>query len=356
MPIRDKTNEIQRLIESFEAEAGNFHDLRFYAYYVTSDGQISIDREFTQPNHAIMLWQYYGAVGSEESIDQLISDINNSDLKWCLRGAALTRFGLIEGDETKLFVRMAMRAGSLFDIDEAAYIESQVISDIRFKANQSANAGKPMAAVNSNSLSVWLNYLLFHLSLTFPGREKAEQIDPDPFSLSLLALERLAEDMSLGKVDRSNKSIAELRFKVALSFPGEKRRYVSRVVDALRELLGQDAVFYDFDYQAQLAKPDLDTTLQDIYRNRSDLIVVFLCAEYSKKEWCGLEWRAIRDIIKSKQGDRIMFVRFDDVTMDGLFSIDGYIDGNSHKAKQVAGFVLERLAALEAVSELTIAS
>ncbi len=182
--------------------------------------------------------------------------------------------------------------------------------------------------------------------MTNPGRERAHSIEPDPFSLSLLALERLASDQTIGKVDRSTRKLADIKFRVAMSFPGEKRLYVSQVVDALRTPLGADAVFYDYDYQAQLARPNLDTLLQEIYQNRCDLIVVFLCAEYAKKQWCGLEWRAIRDIIKSKQDDRVMLVRFDDAKVEGVFSIDGYIDAQSFSPSEVAQFTVERLAAL----------
>jgi len=73
------------------------------------------------------------------------------------------------------------------------------------------------------------------------------------------------------------------------------------------------------------------------------MIVVFLCAEYADKQWCGLEWRAIRDIIKSKENERIMFVRFDDANVEGVFSIDGYIDANKFTPAQVADFIMERL-------------
>jgi len=189
--------------------------------------------------------------------------------------------------------------------------------------------------------------LLYYLSLINPGRELAHKIEPDPFSLSLLALERLAVDNAVGKVDRSSAPFGDLRFKVAVSFPGERRRYVSRVVDALRAPLGKDAIFYDYDYQAQLARPNLDTLLQRIYRDQSDLIVVFLCASYAEKEWCGLEWRAVRDIIKSKEDERVMFVRFDDTEVAGVLSIDGYRDCNSHTTTQVANFILQRVAQLE---------
>jgi hypothetical protein len=182
--------------------------------------------------------------------------------------------------------------------------------------------------------------------MTNPGRERAHQIEPDPFSLSLLALERLEEDQAIKKVDRSNRNLADIGFKVAMSFPGERRAYVAEVVGALRQVVGPDSIFYDYDYQAQLARPNLDTFLQDIYRNRSQLIVVFLCAEYAQKQWCGLEWRAVRDIVKAKEDDRVMFIRFDDAPVDRVLSIDGYIDARVFNADDVANFIVQRLAQL----------
>ena len=163
------------------------------------------------------------------------------------------------------------------------------------------------------------------------------------FSLSLLALEQLVENSAIEKVDKSLSRVDDIKFKVALSFPGEKRAYVSAVADLLRARIGNDQIFYDFDFQSQLAKPNLDTLLQKIYRYNSDLIVVFLCEEYANKQWCGLEWRAIRDIIKSKDDDKIMFVRFDDAQIDGILSIDGYIDARHVSKEQVSQFIIERI-------------
>ncbi|OGU24501.1 MAG: disease resistance protein, partial [Hydrogenophilales bacterium RIFOXYD1_FULL_62_11] len=116
---------------------------------------------------------------------------------------------------------------------------------------------------------------------------------------------------------------------------------------SLRDALGPDSVFYDLDYQAQLARPNLDTLLQDIYRKNSELVVVFLSAEYSSKEWCGLEWRAIREIIKQRRDDQLMFVRFDDASIDGVFSHDGYIDAQRHDESAVARFIISRLISMK---------
>ncbi|MCX7017274.1 MAG: TIR domain-containing protein [Candidatus Sumerlaeota bacterium] len=343
MPLRNQSAEIHRLLSAFEAEAAKFHGIRLSTFFVTQSGP-SPNRRLISPNHAVMLWQYYGSIRADHETQRFLNNFQESDLQWGLRGAELSSFAVIEGTACDLFVRMALRAGSLFDEEEARTITSRVVDEILQRELAEHPSSKPLAVTNGNPLAIWLNYLLYHLSMTNPGRERSYNIEPDPFSLSLLALERLATDLAIGKIDRSASLLREIRFKVAMSFAGEQRAYVAKVVDALRPTLGVDAIFYDHDYQAQLARPNLDTLLQDIYRNQSELIVVFLCAEYAEKQWCGLEWRAVRDIIKSKDNDRVMFVRFDDMPVDGVFSIDGYIDARTFGAQDVASFITQRLA------------
>jgi hypothetical protein len=343
MSLRSQSAEIHRLFSAFEAEAAKFHDIGLSTILLTQSDPIS-ERTFALPNHAVMLWQYYGSLRGDPDTEHLLNNLQTSDLQWGLRGTELTSFAVIEGAACNLFVRMAQRAGSLFDEEEAGLIRSRVAIEIIQSERARCPSAMPLAVANNNPLAIWLNFLLYHLSMTHPGREWAHKIEPDPFSLSLLALERLATDLTIGKIDRSTRPLADIRFKVAMSFAGEQRPYVTEVVNALRPSLGPDAIFYDHDYQAQLARPNLDTLLQSIYRHQSELIVVFLCAEYAKKQWCGLEWRAVRDIIKSKEDDRVMLIRFDDMPVEGIFSIDGYIDTRSFTAHDVARFITERLA------------
>lgn len=341
MSIRKKHKEIKRLIEAFEEEASKFHDLSFSIYYVTQKNSNAKD-SFHENNHAIVLWQYQGLLGVDKTAEDFATDIESSDLQWGVRGAELSLFGVIEGETVNQFVRMAKRAGSIFNEKESREIQRRIVDEITSNLKNKEN-GKPIIGTNSNALSIWLNYLLYHLSIDNPSRVNVKRVEPDPYTLSLLALERLLEDSNINKSDRSIKNISDINFKVALSFPGEKRLFVSKVADKLKEKFGENSVFYDYDYQSQLAIPNLDTLLQKVYRNNSELIVVFLCSEYSEKEWCGLEWRAIRDIIKSKEDKRIMFVRFDDASVDGVFSIDGYIDGNKFQPSEVTAFIMERI-------------
>ncbi|MES2726102.1 MAG: TIR domain-containing protein [Bacteroidota bacterium] len=132
-------------------------------------------------------------------------------------------------------------------------------------------------------------------------------------------------------------------FDVSLSFPGDVRDYVESVAKHLEQQIGLNSCFYDNNYKAQLARPSLDTLLQNIYKDRSKLVVVFIGHEYQKKNWCGVEFRAIRDIIFSKQHDRIMYIRMDDGQVDGVGDTDGYIDANTHLPEEIANFIVERI-------------
>lgn len=136
------------------------------------------------------------------------------------------------------------------------------------------------------------------------------------------------------------------KFDVSFSFPGEIRDYVESIAVELERAIGPNSYFYDNNYKAQLARPSLDTLLQELYRNRSRLVVVFLCHKYQEKEWCGVEYRAIREIIKEKGNERVMFVKMDEGKVDGVFSTDGYIDGSSHTPQEIAEFIQDRLALL----------
>ncbi|MCK9477710.1 MAG: TIR domain-containing protein [Candidatus Muirbacterium halophilum] len=339
MSLRKKTTEIKRLVEAFDFEAKKFHDITFSTYTITQFTTSNL--KFKSPNHAINLWQYYGKINEEHTSKELIKNLKTSDSQWGIRGAKISAFGLIEGNECNLFLKMARRAAHIFSKKEAEIISSKVVNEIR--ESESDGATKTIVSTNSNSLAIWLNYLLYYLSMTSHKYEGIRVIDIDPFALSLLALEQLLLEPTIKKVDKSLSKVDDIKFDVALSFPGEKRDYVSEVADILRENLDDDRLFYDFDYQSQLARPNTDILLQNIYRNNAKLIVVFLSKEYAQKEWCGLEWRSIRDIIKAKGDEQIMFVKFDDAQIDGLFSIDGYINANIFAPKNVADFIMERV-------------
>src|ERR1017187_4077839 len=133
------------------------------------------------------------------------------------------------------------------------------------------------------------------------------------------------------------------RFRVALSFPGEHRGRVEKIAEALAGRLGREAVLYDRWHAPEFNRLNLDVYLPKLYHEESDLIAVFLCKEYNEKEWCGLEWRACRDLVKKKQDDRLMFFRLAHADIPGLYSIDGYQDISHLTDGEVAAAILSRL-------------
>lgn len=133
------------------------------------------------------------------------------------------------------------------------------------------------------------------------------------------------------------------RFDVAFSFSGDRREFVSEVATILCSILGKDRVFYDKNFEAELARVNLDVYLQKIYNEQSELIVVFLCDEYERRKWCGLEWRTVRDLIFNKQESDIMLMRFDEAKIPGIFQIDGYVDLRDRNPRDAAMLILDRL-------------
>ncbi|GHU33806.1 hypothetical protein AGMMS50256_26420 [Betaproteobacteria bacterium] len=142
--------------------------------------------------------------------------------------------------------------------------------------------------------------------------------------------------------------IIQKRFKVALSFPGEFRVIVERIASGLAAIYSKDNVLYDFFHRAELARPNLDTWLQRLYKDESELIVVFICADYENKAWCGIEWRAIRELMNHKEEcDRIMFVKCGDGEVGGVFgTVDGYIDANKVGIEEIIGDIEKRHSSL----------
>lgn len=164
-----------------------------------------------------------------------------------------------------------------------------------------------------------------------------------------LAKELSAKNVHLPRWARNEAKAVDITkhlFDVAISFPGEVRSYVESIAAELEREVGPNSYFYDNNYKAQLARPSLDILLQDIYRNRSRLIVVFLCEKYQEKDWCGIEFRAIKEIIKEREHEKLMFIKMDEGKVEGVFSTDGYIDGRAHTPAEVAGFIQERVSLL----------
>jgi tetratricopeptide (TPR) repeat protein len=134
------------------------------------------------------------------------------------------------------------------------------------------------------------------------------------------------------------------RFRIAFSFAGEKRDFVSKVAAILAERFGESDILYDKYHEAEFARRDLGIYLPELYHKQSDLVVVVVCPNYDEKEWTGLEWTAIYDLLKQRKDNEVMLCRFDDAEVTGLYSTAGFVELDHKTPEQTATLILERLA------------
>jgi hypothetical protein len=123
------------------------------------------------------------------------------------------------------------------------------------------------------------------------------------------------------------------RFRVACSFAGEKRDFVQQVAALLAERFEEAKILYDQYHEAEFARDELDAHLTGLYRDHSDLIVVVLCRNYEWKEWCGLEWKSIRGLLKQRKKDGILLTRFDRMEAEILEGLAGFIELDGKKPR-----------------------
>lgn len=140
--------------------------------------------------------------------------------------------------------------------------------------------------------------------------------------------------------------MAPRRFTVALSYPGERREFVAQVADYLARTIPKKEILYDKYHEPEFSRLNLNRYLPRLYKDESELIVIFLCKEYSKKRWCKLEWRYIAQLIETDDENRIMLMSFDELAENsdlGILSGDGYAFIGDRRADAIGALILERL-------------
>jgi hypothetical protein len=76
-----------------------------------------------------------------------------------------------------------------------------------------------------------------------------------------------------------------------------------------------------------------------------------VCPDYDVKQWTGLEWAAIHDLLSKRNDDEVMLCRFNHAMVTGLYSTAGFIELDHETPEQTATLILERLALNEGKSK-----
>lgn len=130
------------------------------------------------------------------------------------------------------------------------------------------------------------------------------------------------------------------RFAVAVSFPGEHRRFVRNVVERLSEVLTKERVFFDEWYTVELVGIDGDLKLKRFYREESELVVPFFSKHY-EKPWCEIEWHAIRAILMARRKDDcVVPIELDNTQIEGWEAVDFAIRKKRRSGKQIADLII----------------
>ena len=130
-------------------------------------------------------------------------------------------------------------------------------------------------------------------------------------------------------------------FAIALSFPGEHRRFVKRVATCLAEVFGRKRVFFDEWHQELIIGARADLKLKSIYRSQSLLVIPFFSVHYEKM-WCQVEWDAIRVVLaERRKDDAVIPVHLDKTRIEGWERIDMGIRRGRKTAREVAEQILK---------------
>ena len=136
------------------------------------------------------------------------------------------------------------------------------------------------------------------------------------------------------------------RFRVALSFVGEKREFVAKVAALLAQHFGESSVLFDKFHEAEFARPNLSIYLPRLY-NESELVVAVLTPNYNEKTWVGLDWSTINELAERGRQADVMLCRFDKAKIEDLHGTAGFLELDDKTPEQFATLILERLAVNE---------
>jgi hypothetical protein len=133
------------------------------------------------------------------------------------------------------------------------------------------------------------------------------------------------------------------RFLISISFAGEIRPFIHDVATRLAELIGQEKVLYDRFHEAEFSRARLNRYLPRLYHDETELAVAVFSSAYPEREWCGLEWDALFDLIAQKKDAKVMLSRFNHAQPEGLYGA-GFCELDDRSVDDCVRLILERLA------------
>jgi hypothetical protein len=139
-------------------------------------------------------------------------------------------------------------------------------------------------------------------------------------------------------------SSPEPEYDVALSFAGEQRGYVKAVASELNK--HGVRVFYDEDNEIALWGKNLAEELQRIYMAASNVVVMFVSADYARKSWPIHERQSAIGRAINERREYILPVRFDNTALPGLDPSLSYLSLAARPPAKLAENIMAKLVQL----------
>lgn len=137
---------------------------------------------------------------------------------------------------------------------------------------------------------------------------------------------------------------SEPEFDVALSFAGEQRDYVRAVASELSK--HGISVFFDEENEVYLWGKDLAEELQRIYMTASNVVVMFVSAEYATKAWPRHERQSALSRAINERREYVLPARFDNTMLPGLNPSMSYLPLEGRSPAKLAENIIEKLVRL----------
>ncbi|HKP84838.1 MAG TPA: TIR domain-containing protein, partial [Blastocatellia bacterium] len=131
-------------------------------------------------------------------------------------------------------------------------------------------------------------------------------------------------------------------YDIALSFAGEDRTFVEAVAECLKQ--NQLTVFYDKDELVYLWGKDLAETLDEIYRQRSRYVVIFISEHYARKMWTNHERQSAFARALQEKREYVLPARFDRTELPGLRPTVSYVDLRGETPETFAYKIVQKIA------------
>jgi hypothetical protein len=149
---------------------------------------------------------------------------------------------------------------------------------------------------------------------------------------------------------QATSDLSEKRFRVAFSFPGEKREFVGKVASILAERFGREAILYDEFHKVEFPSYDLASLLSRVFDEEVALVVAIVSGDYDKKQWVGLDLEEVLSLTERHGSDRVMLCRFGGVLPLGLSPAE-YVALDHMTPQDFVALILQRLATIEGQDE-----